>query len=463
MNEQIHTAPKPQRMVPTPLQFVLLMVLTGLVSTTVFYLFGHTDRQSLKLLSIMHVVLIIGSAMFTAVVNANYRVEAEPVSGKPIFRVLVFWLLPGFIGLLLITVTAVVGQTVFKLPAADTGYILRILMFWLCYSAIGQLAGRLNPGKPLQAVLAVLGMAVTLWLCLRGSVLVARMPMLGNEPPDIVAVLTSYTPVSRRYDVIFPFYLLSLVIVIFICLGFSYVSENRRLKAVVSPSAGLRVGGLYALFLLVPTAVFMFYNQVEYSCEGHWCDNLRGAMPLPQVPLFFLCLYYGVFSRISREQWLQPGRPQRSLQHLLSWVVLHVILWQLMALPARMFGGFCVRVEAILLFVPLSVSLLTAALAMLYQALKLQWRVNPGLFLAIVVALLWLPAPSSHSANTNLLIAIITSAAKGGPDVWTYPAMLLLLTCASGGILYFVSRRCLVDKNAEQNGENSSIPSQGGV
>lgn len=448
---------KPHRMVPTPLQFVLLMVLTGLVSAAVFHLFGHTEQQSLKLLSIMHVVLIIGNAMFTAVVNANYRAEANAVSGKPIFRVLVYWLLPGFIGLLLITVTAVVGQTVFKLPAADTGYILRILMFWLCYSAIGQLAGRLNPGKPLQAVLAVLGMAVTLWLCLRGSMLVAGIPMLGNEPPDIVAVLTSYTPVSRRYDVIFPFYLLSLMIVILICLGFSYVSENRRLKAVVSPSAGLRVGSLYGLFLLIPTAMVMFWFHIEYPCGGNWCDSIRRMMPLPQIPLFFLCLYYGVFSRISREQWLKPGSAQRSLLHLLSWVTLHLLLWQIVLLPSRVMGGFCTRMDTILLLMPLSMALLTAALSMLYQALKLQWRVNPGLFLAIIVSLLWLPISGHKSIGSNLLLTIVTSTAKGGSDVWTYPTVLLLLSWASGGYLFIVSRRLQAVDNAEQNDGNTSI------
>lgn len=432
---------KPQRTMPAPLPFVLTMLLTGVVTAAVFHFFSQAAQQSVRLLGIMHAVLIIASGMFSAVVNANYRAEAKVVSGKPIFRVLAYWLLPGMIGLAMISVTAVVGQTVFRLPAPDTGYILRILLFWLCYSAIGQLAGRLNPGKPLQAVLAVLGMAVTLWLCLRGSVMAAGMPMLGNEPPDIVAVLTSYTPVSRRYDVIFPFYLLSLVIVILICLGFSYVSENRRLNAVVSPSAGLRVGSLYALFLLAPTAVFMFYYRTEYPCSGSWCDDLRRAMPLPQIPLFFLLLYYGVFSRINREQWLQPGHALRSLQHLLSWVVLHVILWQLMALPARLTNGFCSRVEAILLFVPLSVSLLTAALSVLYQALKLQWRVHPGLYLAIVVTMLWLPIPGHSSADINLLLAVITSAAKGGSDVWAYPAMLLLLTLASGGYLTIVSRK----------------------
>ncbi len=430
---------KPQRMIPAPFPFVLTMVLTGVVTAVVYRFYAHNAQQSLRLQSIMHVVLIIGSAMFTAAVNANRSADADAVSNKPLFRVLAYWILPSSIGLVLMMVTEVVGVTFFKMSAPDTGYVLRILMFWLCYSAIGQFAGRLNRGKPLQAISAVLGMAVTYWLCLRGSGLLVGKPTLGYEVPDIVTVLTANTQSLHRFDYRFPSYLLpSMLATIFICLGFSYVSEERWAKVVVTPSAGLRVGSLYGLFLLIPTAMVMFHFQMEYPCSGNWCDSLRPAIPLPQISLFFLCLYYGVFSRISRGQWLQAGNARRSMLHLLSWVMLHVILWQLMALPARVLGGFCSRVEAILLFVPLSVSLLTAALSMLYQALKLQWRVNPGLFLAIVVTLLWLPIPSAHSANTNLLITIITSAAKGGSDVW---AVLLLLTLASGGFLAIVSRR----------------------
>ncbi len=447
MNVQEGINPKPQSIIRSLLQFVLLMLLAGVVSIVVFRVFGTTHDRLEQLLVLLSVVLIMFSALRTAVVNAESSFSSDTPSGWPLLKTLGYWLAPGAAGLAMMVVCVGCLLMVPQSTMPDMGFLQALLLFWLMWTSIGQLAGRMNQGKAHYAMLTVIGIGIALWL----SIVLGRMWSSEASTfilvPDMVSMLTS------RNELLIPDKgqlqiqnTVMLVISTLVFLWFSYRSFAARARAVISPVSGLV---LTALFAGLSTAINMllYHGHLnEYPCGGEWGEELRRQFISTQIPLLFAGLAYGVSVTSSREVWQNSvRRGWVRLRYLLAWGVLHGGIWLMLLLPAVLSSEGCELVTQMVLLMPLSVMLVVTAVSLLCQGLRLSYGANPWSVFAVTSIVLCLQViPAAGSARwpwRSLLDVILTASQRSGSGVWICLAVLLLLALASGGYLILILRK----------------------
>ena len=446
MNAQEIT-PKPQSIIRTLLPFILLMALAGVVSIVVFRHFGTTHDQLEQWLVLLSVVWIMFSALRTAVVNAKCSFNSDNPVKWPLLQTLRYWLAPGIVGLamMVVCVGCLLSNPESVMP--DMGTLQALLLFWLMWTAIGQLVGRMNQGKPQYAVIAVIAIGVALWL----SVALARLWSSEASTfilvPDMVSMLTSKNELlipdagqMQIQNVV----MLSISPLAF--LWFSYRSFAARARAVISPVSGLVLTAVFAGLLTAINMLFYHGHLNEYPCGGHWGEELRRQFISTQIPLLFAGLMYGVSVTSTREMWqnsVHSGSVR--LRYLLVWGVLHGAIWLMLLLPAVLSSKGCGLVTQMVLLMPLSVMLIITAVSLLCQSLRLSCGANPWSVFAVASIVLCLPViPAGDSARwplRNLLDVILTASQRSGSGVWICLAVLLLLALASGGYLILVLRK----------------------
>ena len=144
---------------------LVAIVLTGVIAALLFINTSYSERQTALLLAVVHIILIVGCALRTAVLNANVDATEELPAADYIVNPLILWLTPGLIGLVLIVECFGVAQIGHRLPVYSEASVQTALLFWLMWVTLGQLAGRLNRGKPINAVYTVFGMLFAIWVC----------------------------------------------------------------------------------------------------------------------------------------------------------------------------------------------------------------------------------------------------------------------------------------------------------
>ncbi len=438
---------KPQSIIRTLLQFILLMALAGVVSIVVFRLFGTTHDQQEQWLVLLSVVLIMFSALRTAVVNAESSFSSDNLSGWPLIKTFRYWLVPGIVGLAMMVICVGCLLMIPQSTMPDMGFLQALLLFWLIWTAIGQLAGRMNQGKPQHAMIAVIAIGVALWLSIALARLWSSEASTFILVPDMVSMLTSkkelLIPDSGQMQIQ---NVVMLIISPLAFLWFSYRSFVARARAVISPVSGLVLTAVFTGLLTAINMLFYYMHLNEYPCGGEWGEELRRQFISTQIPLVFAGLVYGVSVTSSREMWQNSVNSGCiRLRYLLVWGVLHGAIWLMLLLPAVLSSKGCELVTQMVLLMPLSVMLIVTAVSLLCQGLRLSCCANPWSVFAVASIVLCLPMiPAGDSARwplRNLLDVILTASQRSGSGVWICLAVLFLLTLASGGYLTIVSRR----------------------